>query len=174
MSKIFDMGGIMVAGAQRPDDERVRMTAVERTVWASLVAVALSSGGYVALVAPRLLSQPVEEISWVAPMLWAMGLGVAGSVLLSTVFAAAAAVRPGEECSPAAHGEVTSDVRDQEIGRHGAGISLSVISAGAAGALVLAMLDVHTFWIGNLLFLAGTVTAVVEAGAKIRLYRRGF
>jgi hypothetical protein len=164
----------MASGALRPDDEPVRMTAVERTVWASLVAVAVSSVGYVGLLSSRLLSQPVEEISWVAPMLWAMGLGVAGSVLLSTVFATVAAVRPGQECSPAARDEVTSDVRDQEIGRQGAGISLSVISVGAAGALVLAMLDVHTFWIGNLLFLFGTAGAVVETVTKIRLYRQGF
>ena len=164
----------MAAGALRPDDEPVRMTAAERTVWASLVAVVVSSGGYFALLAPRLLSQPVEEISWVAPMLWTMGLAVAGSALLSTVFATVAAVRPAAECSPAARGEVTSDVRDQEIDRHGAGISLIVISLGAGGALVLAMLDVHTFWVGNLLFLFGTLTAVVEAGTKIRLYRRGF
>jgi hypothetical protein len=36
------------------------------------------------------------------------------------------------------------------------------------------MLDAHTFWIGNLLFLAGAVGAIVESIAKIRLYRRGF
>jgi hypothetical protein len=36
------------------------------------------------------------------------------------------------------------------------------------------MLDVHPFWIGNLLFLGGTAAAVAEATAQIRLYRRGF
>ena len=51
---------------------------------------------------------------------------------------------------------------------------MRVISVGFGGALVLAMLDADTFWIGNLLFLFGTVSAVVEAITKIGLYRRGF
>jgi hypothetical protein len=164
----------MVAGEPRlDDDEPVRMTVVERTVWASLVAVVVSSGAYVALMASRLLSRPVAEISWVRPMLWTMGLAVAGSVLLTVVFTIAAAGRRGG-CSPAGRGEVTSDVRDQEIGRLGGRASMSVISVGFGAALVLAMLDVHTFWIGNLLFLFGTAGAVVETTTKIRLYRRGF
>jgi hypothetical protein len=154
------------------DDEPVRMTVAERTVWASLVAVVVSSGGYLALMVPRLLSRPVTEISWVGPMLWTVGLAVAGSVLLTIVFTVAAAGRGG--CPPAGRGEVTSDVRDQEIGRLGWRASMTVIGIGFGAAWVLAMLDLHTFWIGNLLFLFGTVSAVVEATTKIRLYRRGF
>ena len=107
-------------------------------------------------------------------MLWAMGLAVAGSVLLTIVSTVAAAANRRGGCSPASRGEVTSDVRDQEIGRLGGRASMSVISVGFGAALVLAMLDVHTFWIGNLLFLFGTAGAVVETVTKIRLYRRGF
>ena len=55
----------MVTGKPRLDDGPVRMTVVERTVWASLVAVVVSSGAYFALMVPRLLSRPVAEISWV-------------------------------------------------------------------------------------------------------------
>jgi hypothetical protein len=164
----------MVTGKPRLDDEPVRMTVVERTVWASLVAVVVSSGAYFALMVPRLLSRPVAEISWVGPMLWAMGLAVAGSVLLTIVSTVAAVATRRGGCSPASRGEVTSDVRDQEIGRLGGRASMSVISVGFGAALVLAMLDVHTFWIGNLLFLFGTAGAVVETVTKIRLYRQGF
>ncbi len=160
-------------GPRLDDGETVRMTVVERTVWASLAAVVVSSGAYIAVMASRLLTRPVAEVSWVVPMLWTIGLAVAGSVLLTIVFTIAADVGRGG-CSPASRGEVSSDVRDQEIGRLGGRASMGVMSVGFGGALILSMLDVHTFWIGNLLFLFGTAGAVVEAATKIRLYRRGF
>lgn len=156
------------------DDEPARMSVGERTVWASLISVAVSSGTYFALMVPRLLSRPVAEISWVAPMLWTMGLAIVGSVLLTTVLTVVAEVGRRGGCSPASRGEVTSDVRDQEIGRLGTRASMGVISVGLGGALVLAMFDADTFWIGNLVFLFGTATTVVETITKIRLYRRGF
>ncbi|HWH00789.1 MAG TPA: hypothetical protein VNV66_16090 [Pilimelia sp.] len=156
------------------DDEQIPMTVKERTVWASLVSVLVSSGVYFALMVPRLLSQPVTEISWVRPLLWTMGLGVAGTVLLTVVLTVAAEANRNGGSSPASRDEVTSDVRDQEIGRLGWRASMSVISVGSGAALVLTMLDAHTFWIGNLLFLVFTVGAVVEATTKLRLYRRGF
>ncbi len=165
----------MAAAAPRlDDDEPVRMTVNERTVWASLVTVIVSSGAYFAFMVPRLLSRPVAEISWVGPMLWTMGLAIAGSVLLTIVLTVVGEASRRGDCSPASRGEVASDVRDQEIGRLGGRASMSVISVGFGGALVLAMLDAHPFWIGNLLFLFGTAGAVVEATTKIRLYRRGF
>ncbi|MEV6600852.1 hypothetical protein AB0M36_29005 [Actinoplanes sp. NPDC051346] len=156
------------------DDEPIPTTAEERAVWASLVTVAVSSGAYFALMVPRLLARPAEEVSWVTPMLWTMGLSIAGSVLLSIVVTVIAGAFRRGGCPPAGRGEVTSDVRDQEIGRLGWRASMGVISVGFGGALVLAMLDAATFWIGNLLFLFGTVGALVAAATKIRLYRRGF
>jgi hypothetical protein len=163
------------ARAPDPDaDEAVPTTARERTVWASLVAVVISSGAYLLLIVARLFTRPAAAIPWVAPMLWTMGLGVVGAIVLSIVFTVVARARQGDRCSPAARGDVVSDVRDREIGRLGGRAALGTISTGAAGALVLTMLEVAPFWIGNLLFLCGTTTAVVEAVAQIRLYRRGF
>jgi hypothetical protein len=158
------------------DDESVQMTFQERTLWSSLVTVVVSSGIYLALMVSRLLSRPDAKISWVGPMLWTMGLAIVGSIVLTIVLTIASTIVASRRagCSPADPGEVTSDVRDQEIGRLGSRASTGVLSVGFGGALVLAMLDAHSFWIGNLLFLCGTVTAVVEATTKIRLYRRGF
>jgi hypothetical protein len=163
----------MAAVSPLSDDEPVRMTVNERTVWTSLAAVVVSSGAYFALMVPRLLRQPVAEISWVVPMLWTVGLSIACSIVFSIVFAIVAGViRGGGAASPG--GAVTSDVRDQEIGRRGWRASMIVISVGFGGALVLAMLDARSFWIGNLLFVFGSIGAVVEAITKLRLYRRGF
>jgi hypothetical protein len=165
----------MVDDEPGPDDgDPIRMTAQERMVWVSLCTVVVSSGAYVAVMVPRLLSRPVAEISWVGPMLWTIGLAVAGSVLLSIVVTIVAALGDRDRCSASGRGEVLSDVRDQEIGRLGWRASMSVLSVGFGAALVLAMLDADTFWIGNLLFCFGTVGAVAEGVAKIRLYRRGF
>jgi hypothetical protein len=160
----------MVTDEGRPADEApVAMAAQERAVWASLAAVVVSTGGYLALVVPRVLTRPVAEISWVRPMAWALGLAVAGSVVLTIVLATVAAARRPDGCA-----EMQADVRDREIGRLGGRAALATISLGAGGALVLAMLGTHPFWIGNLLFVCGAAGAVVEAATKIRLYRQGF
>jgi len=156
------------------DNEPIRMTITERTVWVSVVTVIVSSGAYLTLMVSRVLSRPVAEISWVGPMLWTMGLSIAGTVLFTIVFTVVAEATRRGGPRPARRGEVTSDVRDQEIGRLGWRASMRVISVGFGAALVLAMLHADTFWIGNLLFLFGTVGAVVEATTKIGLYRRGF
>ncbi len=164
----------MPASAQELDDGPVAMTAQERTVWATLVAVVVSSVAYLAVIVTRSLTRPVAEVSWVEPMVWTMGLAVAGAVILSIVSAVVAAARRPADCPTAARGEVIADARDHEIGRLGGRAALSTISAGAGAALVLTMLDAHPFWIGNLLFVCGAAAAVAEAAVRIRLYRRGF
>ena len=161
------------------DDGPVLMTMNERTVWAYLVVVVLTSGAYITLMVSRLLSQPAEEISWIVPMLWTIGASVVGSILFAIVGAVVGAVRvaqaakghPAREDLDLAY---SSDVRDAEIDRRGGRASLGVLGASMVGALVLAMLDADTFWIGNLLFVFGTAGALVETTTKIRLYRRGF
>lgn len=166
------------------DDERVPMTAAERTVWAYLVAVVVTSGGYLALMVHRVAVQPVERISWIGPMLWTIGLSVLGTVLgvvVGTVVGAVNASRStagGCGGAPGAGGpdgvEVATDVRDREIDRLGGRASTGVIGVGLGAVLMLAMIDAHPFWIGNAVFLSGAVGAVLETTTKIRLYRRGF
>ncbi len=166
------------------DDDVVRMTQNERTVWAYLVTVVVTSGVYLALMATRLADGPVEDVSWVVPMLWAVAASVTSTVVLTVVLTVAGAVGPSIVAAvrdprgrvPAAPVEVEaiSDVRDQEISRRGDRASFGAIGVSVAGALALAMLDADSFWIGNLLFVGGTVGAIVETTTKIRLYRRGF
>ena len=70
--------------------------------------------------------------------------------------------------------DTVSDARDKDIDQIGDRASFGVLGVGFAGALVLAMVDADTFWIGNLLFVVGTIGAILETTTKIRLYRRGF
>ena len=163
-----------------PDDERVSMTMDERTVWAYLVTVVLTSGVYFTLIVTRLADGPAGEIAWVAPMLWTIGASVLGTVLLTIagmVAGTITSVRRGPRGrAPVAVVEIdtVSDARDKDIDQIGDRASFGVLGVGFAGALVLAMMDADTFWIGNLLFVVGTIGAIVETTTKIRLYRRGF
>jgi hypothetical protein len=174
------------------DDEPVAMTMNERSVWAYLVAVVVTSGVYLTLMVTRLVDGPVDEISWVGPMLWTIGASVLGSMVLTIVgtiagtitrsiagtvarsIASARAGQPGRPAAPVVEIDAGSDARDRDINLIGDHRLIGVLGAGFAGALVLAMLDADTFWIGNLLFVFGTLGAIVETVTKIRLYRRGF
>lgn len=161
------------------DDQPVSMTMDERMAWVYLGIVAVTSGTYFALMITRMLTEPIERISWVTPMLWAIGLSIAGTVagtIVATIVATiAGAVRAGPgPCGRDVEVGLSSDLRDKEINRSGQRASAGVLGAGLGAGLVLAMLDADAFWIGNLLFLFGTIGALVETITKIRLYRRGF
>ncbi|MBU1078875.1 MAG: hypothetical protein KKB59_00160, partial [Spirochaetes bacterium] len=66
------------------------------------------------------------------------------------------------------------DERDDHINRRGELVGYYVSSAGALGALALAMLRYDQFWIANALYLAFAVGGIVSSVAKLIAYRRGF
>ena len=162
------------------DDECVAMTTNERTGWAYLVTVIVTSGVYLTLITTRLAGGPVGRIAWVGPMLWAIGASVLGTVVLTIAGTiagtiASASVGPrGRAPVPIVDIDAVSDARDKDIDLIGGRALVGVLGAGFVGVLVLAMLDADTFWIGNLLFVFGTIGAIVETTTKTRLYRRGF
>ena len=170
------------------DDEPVPMTMNERTVWAYLVTVIITSGVYLTLMVTRLAGGPAGQIAWVGPMLWTIGASVVGTIVLTiagtitgtisgTIARSITSARrgaPGEVPVPVVEIDTGSDARDKEIDLIGDRALVGVLGAGFVGALVLAMLDADAFWIGNLLFVVGTLGAIVETTTKIRLYRRGF
>jgi len=59
------------------------------------------------------------------------------------------------------------------ISRRGDGVAFYATSAGALGALALAMLEYEYFWIANVLYLTFVVAALVSDGVKIHAYRWG-
>jgi len=170
------------------DDEPAPMTMNERTVWAYLVTVIVTSGVYLTLMLTRLAGGPVGQIAWVGPMLWTIGASVLGTVVLTIAGTIASTITttiarsitsgrlgPGGRAPvPIVEIDTVSDARDKDIDLIGDRALVGVLGAGFVGALVLAMLDADTFWIGNLLFVVGTIGAIVETTTKIRLYRRGF
>lgn len=145
------------------DDERDAMTYGERNTWMYAVLIPVTSIAYFVVVIPRLLGQPASEVSWVAPMLWAIGASIVGSIIGSIVSAIVARDEKTEE-----------DVRDKQIDRYGDGIAQAITGFGAAGVLALTMFEVDHFWIASSIFLMGAIGATWGAVAKIRAYRGAF
>ncbi|MCB2412053.1 hypothetical protein LGT39_04220 [Demequina sp. TTPB684] len=155
------------------DDDPVVMTAEERSVWVYLVVVTITSVTYFAIVIPRAITQPIEDVSWITPMLWTLGFSIVGTIVGSIVGAIGGAVGlAARGINP--EGQLEGDLRDKDIKRLGDRRAAATSGAAMFGVLVLAMIGADLFWIGNLVFLAGTVGAYVETLTKIAAYRRGF
>jgi hypothetical protein len=148
------------------------MTVSERSVWVQLFVMPLVAVGYFSVVLSRAADTPVAEISWVAPMIWAIGIVVAGIIagtIASAIGSAIAAAARGEEPDLE-----EGDQRDKEIERLGNRKAQFFTGLGAIAVIVLAMFRVDPFWIASAMFLAGILAGVHGAIAKLRAYRRGF
>lgn len=155
------------------DETPVPMTGEEKTAWVYGIVVILTSGTYFAWLAIQLASHPVEKIAWEVPLLVTIGASILGVIVLTIVSAIGGAVWSGIR-GRFQEPDFTKDERDRDISRLADRRNYAVISIGLFGTLVLAMLDVDTLWIGNWVFLGGTVGALIEVGTKVRAYRRGF
>ena len=151
-----------------PSEERIAMTFGERNTWVSAFIFPATSIAYFAVVLPRLRDQPAAEVSWVGPMLWAIGASIIGTIVGVILVSIAAGI--------ANRGVLESkeDVRDKQIDRYGDRIAQGIMGFGAAAVLVLAMLEADHFWIGNALFLVGSIGATWGAIAKLRAYHGAF
>lgn len=147
------------------------MTMEERTVWAQLIVFPLVAIAYFAVVLSRAAGQPVAEVSWVVPLLWAMGAIVAG-IILGTIASAighgARATMRGEEPE-----FEDGDVRDKEIERDAVFRTQGWAGLGGVSVIVLAMTGADHFWIANAMFATGVLGGVHASALRIRSYRRG-
>jgi hypothetical protein len=101
----------MIRDARR--EERVAMTFGQRNAWVSAFVMPTAAIAYLAVVLPRLRDRPAAEVSWVGPMLWAIGATVIGTIAGIILISIAAAI--------ANRGVLESkeDVRDKQIDRYG-------------------------------------------------------
>lgn len=147
------------------------MTMTERTVWASLIVFPLVGLVYFTVVFTRAADQPVDEVSWVVPMIWAWGCLIAFIVLGTIASAIATGVR-AEVIGEKAEFE-EGDIRDKQIERIGNARAYGISGLGGFAATILAMIAAEPFWIANTLFLAGLIAGVVAAGTRAHAYRTG-
>ena len=139
------------------------MTFMEKSNWVVLVVAVPTLVVYLALLVPQVLGNPVAEVDWVPPMLFAIIGFVVANVLGNVV---AAATNPGEA--------EKHDERDKEIDNVGERIGNWLIAGGAIVALVLAMTGADHIWIANAIFLAGIAGSLLGAVVKIAAYRGSF
>lgn len=149
------------------DDEREPMTLTEGSRWAFLALVIATTIVYGSIVIPQLSTTSPADIGWQIPMIWAIGITMVGTIVLSIVLAIITAIITRRE--PA-----SADVRDKQIERYGDRIAQATMAFGTAGVLVLAMLELDWFWIGNALYLIGAVGAIIGAIASLRASRGVF
>jgi hypothetical protein len=134
----------------------------ERGTWVYLIASATAYAIYLAIIAGRLASTPVTDVSYVAVLLWTTGASIAASTVVRGVVQKAT---PGDSNR--------SDVRDKEIYRFGEYASRWFIVAGAGAGFVLAMARVDYFWIANVIYLGFVLWAVGGSVIKLVAYHRG-
>ena len=143
------------------------MSSEEKGTWVYLVAVLVTYGAYVAIILGRISGTPVSEVSYVAPLLWSIGI----SVVVSTtgrmvVDMASAAQTPGER-------RHQRDVRDRDINRYGELAGRWFVIAGAAAAMLMALAEWDYFWIANAIYLGFALSAIGSSVLKLVAYRRG-
>ena len=139
------------------------MTFLEKSNWVVLIVAVPTLLIYVALVVPQVLGKPMAEVSWVQPMIFAIGGFIVANVLGNVVTAAS---NQGEADK--------NDERDREIDHFGERVGNWLMIAGSIAALVLAMTMADHFWIANAIFLGGMAAALVSSVTKIAAYHGPF
>lgn len=148
------------------------MTMQQRSVWAQMFVFPIVGLVYFSVVFTRAADQPLDEVSWVVPLIWAMSVLVVGVIvgtILSAISHGVAASARGDDPD-----FEEGDVRDKEIERAGDYQGRHFTALGGLAAIILAMLRVDHFWIANAMFLSALLAGIYATAVKIRMYRRGF
>ena len=138
------------------------MSYEEKGTWVYLVTSAAAYLVYLAVMLGRVASTPVDQVPYVAVLLWTCGASIvanmAGRMLVEMA-------RPSDSRR--------ADVRDKEIYRSGEYASRWFLVAGAAAAMLMAMAKWDYFWIANVIYLGFVLWAVGGSALKLVAYRRG-
>lgn len=138
----------------------------ERNVWAGLIISPIVLVAYVVLVLQQAAGGPLTAVDWFPLMLWSIGGGIVGTILLSVTWGILAGRTDPE-------GVGRSDIRDRDIGRLGSRVEQAFVTIAGLGVIVLCGLGADVFWIANTMFLGFFVAAVVGGVARAIAYRRG-
>jgi hypothetical protein len=143
------------------DERGGGMTFAERNVWVFAIVSLVGFLAYAAVILSRAQDVPIEDVDYIAPMLWSIGLSIVasivGTILVSIIW------RDGGK----------KDQRDKEIDRIGEYTGQSFLVIGGIAGLVLAMVEADWFWIANTLYLGFVLSAMLGSATKIGLYRTG-
>lgn len=142
------------------------MSTEERGQWVYLIAIVPTYGAYVAIILRQATQTPITDVDYIPTMLWAIGIGIALSIVGRIgVEIAAHVAEPSDSHEP--------DERDRDIGRFGEYFAGTVLGIGMVVPFALTLAEFDYFWIANAMYLAFVVSALVGAVTKLVAYRRG-
>lgn len=135
------------------------MSPEEKSCWIAGLLAVITYGAYLIVILSRAGDNALDEVSYVSPLLWAIGASIIASGVLHTFFA-----QPMEK----------RDQRDKQIYRVGEYAGHWVLVAGAVASMGFAMAELDQFWIANVIYLAFVLSAITSAVVRVAAYRRGF
>lgn len=138
------------------------MTHQEKRAWIMLVVSAVAYAVYAALILSRAGGQPLVRVHYAATLLWTVGAATAASVVAETVLGT---VNRGESR--------LKDERDRQIGALGDHVGSSFLVIGAVAGMLMAMAGWDRFWIANVIYLCGFLSALLGSVTKVIAYRSG-
>lgn len=139
------------------------VTHEEKRAWIIAVLALGTYAAYLAVLLVRATDTPVAEVPYASTLLWAVGISIAASIVLSVVVSVGAPKSANRR-----------DQRDREIHRFGEYTGQSFVVLGGVAALGMALAEMDQFWIANVLYAGFTLSAILGCAAKIAAYRWGF
>jgi len=138
----------------------------ERNAWAGLIVSPIVMVVYVTLVLQQAAGGPLTDVDWFPLMLWVIGGGIVGTIVLGIVWGMIAGAKEPD-------GVGRSDIRDRDISRMGSRVEQAFVVIAGLGVIVLCAVGADVFWIANTMFAGFAIAAVVGGIARVTAYRRG-
>ncbi|RZI93411.1 MAG: hypothetical protein EOO67_06705 [Microbacterium sp.] len=138
----------------------------ERNTWSGLIVLLIVMPIYVVSVFQQAGGGPIADVDWAPLMLWTIGGGIVGTILVSIVWGIIAGMREPD-------GVGRSDQRDRDIAHMGDRVGQAFVAIGGLGAIILCALEADTFWIANAVYFGFALSALVGGVARVIAYRRG-
>jgi len=146
----------------------------EKVTWVSAGVFAIVPSAYFWVVLSQLAQAPAGEIAYQRPMLIAVGVSIALTIVGSIATGIGSGIT-AEIMKPGSGADIgRSDERDATINRRGELVGYYVSSVGVVGVMALTMMEYDYFWIANALYASFVVASLVAAAVKLVAYRSGF
>lgn len=139
------------------------MSSEEKNTWVYLALAIILPAVYASSVLPQLQSTPVADIDYAGRLLTAIGAAIVISIVANIALTIFSGTKPQK-----------LDERDRSIAARSDLVGYWVLSVGIIGVLFLVFARADQFWIGNAIYAAFIVSAVVSTIIKLVAYRRGF
>ncbi|MBW9119733.1 hypothetical protein JNB63_06480 [Microbacterium trichothecenolyticum] len=138
----------------------------ERNVWASLIVSVLGMIAYVVIVLQQAAGGPLTDVDWVPIMLWIIGAGIVGAIVVSIVWGIVAGMFDPD-------GVGRSDQRDRDIAQLSTRVGQAFLVIAGLGVIILCAFEADWFWIANTMFFGFALSSIVGGIASVIAYRRG-